>query len=186
MNRFQTLEVVGASVLVRRAGKPEEIHTFPSVEEAQGRAKIVTEGLDWIGTPFVDCADVKGPKGAVDCAMLCTRVMVDTGRLAPFDPRPYSPDQMRHSSEELCLKWIVEKLGGQECDKPRLGDIVIWLFGQSFSHFGILINNAEIVHAYKRARITMISSLDADILRYISTHTGRIARPVKYFDVWSR
>ena len=30
------------------------------------------EALSWAGTPFVDCADVKGPAGGVDCAQLAT------------------------------------------------------------------------------------------------------------------
>lgn len=184
-SRFQTVVLEGRTIVLRSAGKPEERHTFSTLEEAAGRAAIIAEALDWIGTPFLDCADIKGPKGGVDCAMLCARVFIDTGRVAPFDPRPYSPDQMRNSPDELCLKWIQEKLGGREVEQPRVADVAIWHFGLSHSHFGIVVNGREVVHAFKRARMVMMTPMDADFLRFESTHKVRFPRPVKYFDAWS-
>lgn len=185
MLKTQSVQVDGERVLVSPVYGPAEEHVFATGAEARGRAAIVREALSWIGTPFLDCADVKGPKGGVDCAMLCTRVFVDTGRLAPFDPRPYSPDLMRHSPEEKCLEWVQDKLGAKEVENPRLGDVSVWHFGQCHSHFGIVINSREIVNAYKRARIVMAVPTDTDLLKFIYTHTGRIPRPVKHFDVWS-
>ena len=49
------------------------------------REKIVAEARSWIGTPYHNCADIKGV--GVDCGMLLVRVYVDTGVVPPFDHR---------------------------------------------------------------------------------------------------
>jgi len=167
------------------APKDEEAHTFATEAEAAGRAAIVREALSWVGTPFVDCGDVKGPNGAVDCAMLLVRCYVDTGRLAPFDPRPYSPRHMLHSNEQRFLGWIEDRLGAREVARPRLGDMVIWQFGRCFSHGAILINSEEVVHAYAHARACLVSRLDEHPLCFAVLLGREVPRPVKYFDVWS-
>ena len=41
------------------------------------REKIVAEARSWIGTPYHNCADIKGV--GVDCGMLLVRVFVDLG-----------------------------------------------------------------------------------------------------------
>jgi cell wall-associated NlpC family hydrolase len=162
-----------------------EHHTFATEEEAVGRAAIVREALSWVGTPFVDCGDVKGPNGAVDCAMLLVRCYVDTGRLAPFDPRPYAPRHMLHSSEQRFLGWVEDRVGGKRVDQPRPGDVVIWQFGRCFSHGAILINSEEVVHAYAPARACLISRLDEHPLRFAPMRGREVPRPVRFYDVWS-
>lgn len=181
MNRFQAVAAEGNTIRLRRAGRPEEVHTFATEAEAKGRAAIIAEALTWIGTPFINCADIKGQKGGVDCAMLAVRCYVDTGRLAPFDPRPYPPGWMLHHSEEQFLGWIRDKLGAHEVEAPRLADVCVWQFGRCFSHCGIAINSTEVVHAFRHAGMVMISRRDEAVL----THFGKWPRPVKYFDVWS-
>lgn len=162
-----------------------ETWSFAGAEEARTKAAFVEEALSWRGTPFRDCADVKGPAGAVDCAMLLTRCAVDSGLLPPFDPRPYAPRHMMHRSEEHFLDWIRTRLGGREVDTPRFGDVAVWRFGRVFSHGGVLINDEEIVHAYAKARKVIVSRRDEPFLKYMPWRGGQIPRPVKFFDVWS-
>ncbi len=147
--------------------------------EAQKRAAFVTEALSWVGTPFVDCADVKGPKGSVDCAMMLTRSVVDTGLVPTFDPRPYSPQWLLHKNQEKALEWM-QQLGARETAHPKPGDVAVWKFGRTFAHMGVLANSEEVVHAYKAAGMCLVSRLDESLLRF----NGRDPRPVKYFSLW--
>ena len=177
------IEVTGNIVAVKTPQGIEE-WTFATESEAQGRTAIVREGLSWIGTPFRDCADVKGPKGAVDCAMLLVRCYVDTGRLPPFDPRPYPPRWHLHKDRQRFLEWVEDKLGGRRVERPRLGDVVIWQFGRCFSHGAILINRQEVVHAYAHARMCITSRLDEHPLKFVGHGAHELPRPVRYYDVW--
>jgi cell wall-associated NlpC family hydrolase len=174
----------GCDLLVERTGGQER-HGFASADEAVARAAFINEALSWLGTPFQDCGDVKGPGGCVDCAMLLVRSAVDTGRFAPFDPRPYSPRWHLHRSEEKFVDWIAGRLGAREVEAPRVGDVVLWQFGRTFSHGAVLINSAEIVHAYYAAGCTLISKLHEPLLDFISDERVNIPRPVRYFDLWA-
>jgi cell wall-associated NlpC family hydrolase len=162
-----------------------ERHVFASPEEAAARAAFVNEALSWVGTPFLDCGDVKGPNGAVDCAMLLVRAAVDTGCVAPFDPRPYSPRWHLHRSEELFLGWITGRLGAREVAEPRVGDVILWQFGRCFSHGAVLVNAAEVCHAYYAAGMALVSQRHEPLLDFISDGRANLPRPVRYFDLWA-
>jgi len=173
----------GKSVVVRPPGRPIETHEFSTAEVAERRVRFMREGLSWVGTPFVDCADVKGPNGGVDCGMLLVRSGIDTGLVEPFDPRPYSPRHMLSSSEEKFIGWL-ERLGAKETDRPRVGDVLVWQFGRCFCHGGILLSDREIVHAYVADGMCSVSPLRTDLLMYIGVGHVRVPRPVKYFELW--
>jgi cell wall-associated NlpC family hydrolase len=170
----------GKSVMIRRASGATEEHPFESKAEARSRAAVIVEALSWVGTPFKNCADVKGPNGCVDCAMLMVRANVDTGRIPPFDPRPYPSAWMLHQREEKFLSWIRDRLGGIEVDHPRVADNIVWRFGLCFSHGGILINSEEVVHAWVRSGIVQVARLDETELAF--TADGK-PRAMKAFEV---
>jgi cell wall-associated NlpC family hydrolase len=114
------------------------------------RARVVAEARTWIGTPYHNCADVKG--AGVDCAMLLIRVFVDCGLLAPIDPRPYPVDWHLHRDEERYLGFIAGRL--VEVKRPLAGDIVVFRYGRCYSH-GALVTIADpltIIHAFHPAR----------------------------------
>ncbi len=181
-NPFQKMQVDGDRLIIDRGALPREIHTFATAEEAAARSAIIDEAFSWIGTPFRNCANIKGPKGAVDCAMFAATVFINVGRLAPFDPRPYSPAALLHSSEEIGLQWIRDRLGAKEIETPRPGDVAIWQFGRIFFHYGIVINLFEIIHAFRPAGMVTLARMNEPFLMYIR---GDHRRPVKFFDVWS-
>ncbi len=172
----------GCDLLAVRPGG-EERHSFPTAREAEARAAFIAEALSWVGTPFRDCADIKGRNGAVDCAMLLVRSAVDTGRIPPFDPRPYSPHWMLHRTEEKFIDWMI-KLGAHEVETPRVGDIVIWQFGRTYAHGAVLVNADEVVHAYSAAGMALVSRLDESLLSYLPFSGCRVRRPVRYFELW--
>ena len=173
---------VGKTVEIHPAhGKPE-VQEFASEAEATARAAFVTEALSWIGTPFVNCAAVKGPAGAVDCAMLLSRCAVESGLLPEFDPRPYPPHWHMHRDEQRFLGWVSETFGCEEIAEPRIGDIAVFQFGRCFSHGAVLINSAELVHAYAAERMVNATRRDTPLLEFIGWEGRSIPRPVKYFD----
>jgi cell wall-associated NlpC family hydrolase len=175
---------VRGNTVVASSSRGSEEHVFASAEEAAAKAAFVREALSWVGTPFRDCGDIKGPNGAVDCAMLLVRCGVDTGLRASFDPRPYPARWHLHRDRERFLEWIEDRLGGRRVDAPRFGDIVVWQFGRCFSHGAIVINSAEVVHAYAHARMCITSRLDEHPLRYIGLRSAEVPRPVRYYDIW--
>ena len=118
------------------------------VETAQ-RAAVVAEARSWIGTPYHNCADIKG--AGVDCGMLLVRVFVDTGLCAPFDPRPYPIDWHLHRSEERYLGFVFDR--SAETAEPQPGDVMVLRYG-CYSHGGIVTRSAPVtvVHAFHPAR----------------------------------
>lgn len=170
----------GPEVVIRRASGVMERHLFEDEASAAAAAAVIADGLTWIGTPFKNCGDVKGPTGCVDCAMLLVRTHVDTGVLPPFDPRPYSPHWFLHQSEEKFLGWIRDYLGAEEIEVPRVGDVLVYRYGQCFSHGAILINSDEIVHAFYKSSLVRVSRLDEQDLLF--TEKGE-PREMKAFRV---
>jgi cell wall-associated NlpC family hydrolase len=118
--------------------------------EIAQRAAVVAEARSWIGTPYHNCADIKG--AGVDCGMLLVRVFVDTGLCAPFDPRPYPIDWHLHRSEERYLGFVFDR--SAEVAEPRPGDVMVLRYGRCYSHGGIVTRLAPvtIVHAFHPAR----------------------------------
>lgn len=173
----------GPDVVIQRASGAVERHPLETPQAAANAAAVITEGLDWVGTPFKNCGDVKGPAGCVDCAMLLVRTHVDTGILPPFDPRPYPPAWFLHRSEERFLGWIVDELGAVEVEQPRVGDVLVYRFGLCFSHGAILINSEEIVHAFYKSGMVSVARLEEQTLAFNEDGTPR---PVKTFRVRPR
>lgn len=174
----------GKTLLVQ-APAGAETYTFATVAEARARLAFVDEALSWIGTPFVNCADVKGPKGAVDCAMLLTRCAVDTGLVPAFDPRPYPAHWYEHREEQRFINFLTDRLGAREIDVPRFADIAVWQFGHTFSHGAIILNSAEIVHAWSGHRMVTRSHRNEPMLAEMPVMGTTRLRPVRYFDLWS-
>lgn len=178
----RSITVTGSAIRTRY-GPEDEVHEFATAAEADARGRVFEEAMTWIGTPFRNCADIKGPGGGIDCAMLLVRSFVGAGWVAPFDPRPYPPDWFMHRSEEKFLEWIEEKFGGRRIEDHRIGDVMIWHYGRCFSHAGIVINRTEVVHAFAVAGLCLISRMREEPLDLLPVASGW-KRPRLTFDVW--
>ena len=148
------------------------------------RAAVVAAAREWIGTPYHNCADVKGV--GVDCGMLLVRVFVDLGLVEPFDPRPYAPDWHLHRSEEKYLGHLLAR--ARRVARPEPGDIVLFRYGRCYSHGGVVTAAAvgdrgysglAIVHAFHPAHIV----LEEEIGRNAEL-AGRLAA-ARFFSLWS-
>jgi hypothetical protein len=131
-----------------------------AVVAARERLCVVREARSWIGTPYHNCADIKGV--GVDCGMLLVRVFVDSGIVPPFDPRPYPADWHLHRSEEKYLGFVLAR--GGEVAAPEPGDIAVFKFGRSFAHGGIVTRAMPLtlVHAYHPARCVIEDDVTRD------------------------
>jgi len=140
---------------------------------------VIAEARTWLGTPFRNCGDAKG--AGVDCAMLLVRAFVDTGAIAPFDPRPYSYQWHLHRDEEKFLA-IIETLG-REVDRPPIpGDVMVYQFGRCFSHGALVIDAGHVIHAWSLEGRVTISPMRE--IRLARLNDGR-PRPRKLFDPWA-
>jgi cell wall-associated NlpC family hydrolase len=146
-------------------------------ERAQ-RAAVVAEARSWIGTPYHNCADIKGV--GVDCGMLLVRVFVDTGLYPPFDPRPYPIDWHLHRSEERYLGFVFER--GEQIAQPQPGDVMVLRYGRCYSHGGVVTGGTPltIVHAFHPA---------GRVLEEAVAQNGTLnddARKPRFFNPWAR
>ncbi len=147
------------------------------IESAQ-RSAVVAAARSWIGTPYHNCADIKG--AGVDCGMLLVRVFVDSGLVEPFEPRPYPPDWHLHRSEEKYLGFVFDR--AHQVAKAGPGDVAVFRFGRCYSHGGIVTVAAPltIVHAYHPARGVIEDVVGRD------ARLSAPAREPRFFSIWAR
>jgi len=147
------------------------------MSEASQRASVVREARSWIGTPYHNCADVRG--AGVDCGMLLVRVFVDAGLCQPFDPRPYPPDWHLHRAEEKYLGFVFDR--AHEVFSPQSGDVTVFKFGRCYSHGGIVveIDPLAIVHAYAPAHCVLEERVHQNAV------LGETIRKPRFFSWWS-
>ena len=126
------------------------------------RQLIVTEARSWIGTPYHNCADIKGV--GCDCGMLLVRVFVDLKLVTPFDPRPYTADWHLHRGEERYLSALLAR--AKRVDAPLPGDVALFRVGRCYSHGGIVTraNPLTIVHAYWPAKVVLEETIGQNAL----------------------
>jgi cell wall-associated NlpC family hydrolase len=146
--------------------------------ERSERAAIVAAARSWIGTPYHNCADLKGI--GVDCGMLLVRVFVDTGLVPPFDPRPYPVDWHLHRRDERYLGFVFDR--GSEVREPQPGDVIVLRYGRSYSHGGIVttMQPLTIVHAFHPARRVV----EEEIAHNTVLSDG--VRAPRFFSYWAK
>ncbi len=109
------------------------------------RQRVIDEAVTWLRTPWAHAQAVKG--AGVDCAQLLRMVYVDAGVIEPFETGSYPPDLMLHSTEERFASFADRYMDA--VSSPQPGDAVLWKFGRSFSHGGIVIEWPRFIHAYR-------------------------------------
>jgi cell wall-associated NlpC family hydrolase len=142
------------------------------------RAAVVAEARSWIGTPYHNCADIKGV--GVDCGMLLVRVFVDLKLCLPFDPRPYPIDWHLHRSEERYLGFVFDR--SAETATPLPGDVAVFRYGRCYSHGGIVTKATplRIVHAFYQTRMV----IEDDVSR--NAVLADPARKPRFFSLWAK
>lgn len=121
------------------------------MDEIAIRAAIVAEAKEWIGTPYVSGACIKGRRGGTDCAMILVGVYGNLGLIPKeFDPRPYPPEWHVHRNEEKYMSFLlpfVTEVPGPPERLPLGGDLVMFKISRVFAHGAIIIDWPNVVHA---------------------------------------
>jgi len=126
--------------------------------DTERRRRIVDEARSWKGTPYRNCADIKGV--GVDCGMLLLRVYVDCGLFPAFDPRPYPHDFHLHRGEEWYRRLLEDR--GRQVGAPQIGDAILFKVGRIYSHGSIVTSVAPltVVHAVREYRAVVEEEID--------------------------
>ena len=147
-------------------------------EQAE-RAKVCAIAREWVGTPFRDCAEVKGRNGGVDCAKLIYCVFNEAGKVEKLTIPAYSPQHFLHHADEKFLGWVQSYAHEIPEDQAQPADIVLYKLGKCFSHGAIIIDPGwpNIIHAWFQARMVVRGhGLDGQL--------GKPTHVRKYFSRW--
>lgn len=118
---------------------------------AEERSRVLSAARTWIGTPFRDCASVKG--AGVDCAMFIKAAFEEAGIEAPFVVDRYSAQWYLHGDRELWLPLLEARAIEIEQNQVRPADLVLYKFGSKYYSHGALIAESGwpvIIHAYRQ------------------------------------
>lgn len=136
------------------------------------REAVVAEALTWLRTPYHHQARVRGV--GVDCAQFPAAVYEAAGVIEHVDPR-YTRDWHLHRSDELYLEWARSLAREIPEEEAGPGDFVIWKFGRTFSHGGIMLDYPTVIHSYIGVGVSTDN---------INQHEELRTRPRVFFSVW--
>lgn len=107
--------------------------------------KIACAALEWLGTPHVNGAKVKGR--GVDYGMLLIAALEDSGAIKPgaISIAPYSNEWHLHRAEEWFLRYV--KTYCKQVNEMQEGDFLLYQFGRCVSHGGVYLGDGKIAHA---------------------------------------
>jgi cell wall-associated NlpC family hydrolase len=147
--------------------------------EEEARDRVVAVTLEWVGTPYHDMGEVKGPRGGTDCAKLLKCVYVEAGVMEEFKIANYAPQHFLHQSEEHYLSYVMPR--GREIPESevRPGDMVLYKIGKCYAHGALVVPPGwpHVVHAHYACRKVM----KADGRR---PHLGTPVLGIKFFTPW--
>jgi hypothetical protein len=61
----------------------------------------------------------------------------------------------------------------------------VWFFSRTYSHGAVILNSAEVVHAWFANRMVVRTRRDESLLAVMPVLGATKPRPVRYFDLWS-
>lgn len=107
--------------------------------------KIATAALEWLGTPHVNMAKVKGR--GVDCGMLLIASVEDAGLIEKGSVlvKPYSNMWHLSHSEEWFKTYVAKYC--EEVSRLQIGDFLLYQFGRCISHGGVYVGKGMVCHA---------------------------------------
>lgn len=145
------------------------------MSEASERQAILDEAMTWLGTPFHDCATLKGV--GVDCAHFIHACYVAAGVVSDQHILPYSPQHMLHRDEELFLGYV-ERAGAHEIpvEESKPADIVLYKIGRVYAHGALIVDWPKaIIHSHMQSgRVLISEAFECDLA----------GRPVRCFTFW--
>jgi len=136
------------------------------------REAVVDEAMSWIGTRYHHAARVKAvrdaggriiDRGGVDCATLLAEIYGGLGLVQNLAVPSYPHDWHMHRRSERYLQVVREHATEIDRADAAPGDVVMFHFGHTFSHAGVLVRPGypHMVHAFHMARAVTLDRADA-------------------------
>ncbi len=125
-------------------------------EVSFGRAGVVAEARDWIGTPYRHQASLKGV--GCDCLGLVRGVWRAVVGAEPERAPPYAPDWAEASGRETLAEAAARHLIAIERDACGPGDVLLfrWRAGLPAKHAAIVTTDGKMVHAHDGAAVAEV------------------------------
>lgn len=135
-------------------------------------ARMQSELLSWLGTPFRPHSKAKGATGGVDCIGLCEAVYVDLGICSGFNFPRTPMDYSMHQDNSIMLDY----LRGQAWRDPQsarlahmfaeihlssqpylnllTGDLLAFRIGKCVHHLAIAFDAKRFLHCFSQIGVT--------------------------------
>jgi cell wall-associated NlpC family hydrolase len=130
------------------------------------RQQVIDEAMTWRGTPWHHAANIKG--AGVDCGYFPLEVYAACGLILPSVVDAYPADWALHRDEERYLA-VVERYC-RPVDVPLPADIVVYQYGRSYSHGGIVIEWPRIIHAVMGSGVVLAAGDKGDLVAKGRSH----------------
>lgn len=116
---------------------------------------IVKEAYDWLGTPHVNQAKVKGR--GIDCGMLLIACAEGAGwvKEGEVEVPPYSNEWQMHRSDEWFLHIMEQYCHEIPLTDIQPGDFLLYKYGRCVSHGAIYVGNGRVIHAVLEQGVIM-------------------------------
>jgi hypothetical protein len=146
-------------------------------QESITRERVVREAQEWIGTPFIHEARVKGV--GADCAQFLIGVYSRAGILDPFDV-PHHPIQWHLHPDapgfdkDLYIREL-QRYAREISAPPLPGDIAVFWWGHAYAHSAIVIVwPTKLIHCFEMGGVQVVDGArDPYARKYRSNHPPR-------------
>ncbi|MCK9622199.1 MAG: hypothetical protein M0R47_16885 [Methylobacter sp.] len=136
------------------------------------RKAVIEEAMTWLRTPWRHEAAVKG--AGVDCGKIIVEVYVACGLIERPTIASYPHDWALHKDDERYLE-VVEQYA-RRVNYPMMGDIVVYKYGRTFSHGGIVRAWPDIIHAKRPEGVILANGLGGQLAN----------REHRFYSIWER
>lgn len=162
----------------------------PSTAE---REAVVEEARTWLRTPYRHMGDGEQRAGrqlkgiAIDCAQILIETYAAAGVIDWFSTGRYPRDWMLHRDEERYVEFILQVAEEFDWRADALlpGDIVVFQWGRTFSHGGIVTAAAPLTVVHAWALYTAVDESPIADTPLAMLKDGS-PRPMRAFTLWER
>ena len=124
---------------------------------AFSRQDIVRAAREWIGTPYIHQASLRGV--GCDCIGLVRGIWRELIGPEPEPMRPYTADWAEAGGEESLIGLGEKHFVATDAAAFRAGDLLIFRFRENAvaKHVGIACDDAHMIHAHDGARVAEVA-----------------------------
>ncbi len=123
--------------------------------EIEEREKLISEAMEWLGTPYHVRGRVKG--AGCDCGTFLAGVLENTGFLPHIDIPYYPEDIACHCATPRYLMKIEEYNNEVPKEDAKPGDILVFKFAGSLvpHHASFKVDGEYMIHSYTKQGVIL-------------------------------